>query len=73
MMAASAPQAKIREDLGSEAGDVAEGVKFLPFPDLEESVREDADIVKSSPLVAPGTPVTGYVYDVATGGLKRIV
>lgn len=45
---------------------------FLPFPDLQQSVRDDIQIIKSSPLVAPGTTVHGYVYDVTTGELKPV-
>ena len=35
--------------------------------DLEQSVRDDVALLRASPLVAPGTPITGGVYDVHTG------
>ncbi|KAG2485672.1 hypothetical protein HYH03_015644 [Edaphochlamys debaryana] len=60
--------AKIKTDLGV---DVA-GRDFLPFPDLDQSVRDDVAIVKASPLVAPGTVVHGYVYDVTTGKVRVV-
>src|SRR3954462_10742937 len=42
-----------REDLGADASDI----DFLPFSDLEQSVREDVELIRSSPLIAKGTPV----------------
>jgi carbonic anhydrase len=51
-----------REQLGADASDI----DFLPFGDLEQSVRDDVAIIRSSPLIANDTPVTGFVYDVKT-------
>lgn len=59
---------KIKEDLGV---DVA-GRDFLPFSDLDASVRDDVKTVKESPLVAPDTSVYGYVYDVETGLIRTV-
>lgn len=38
--------------------------------DLEQSVRDDVELIRSSPLVLPGTPVVGGIYDVHTGGVR---
>src|SRR3954464_11305689 len=57
-----------REDLGADASDI----DFLPFSDLEQSVREDVEIIRSSPLIAKDTPVTGFVYDVQTGKIHEV-
>ena len=65
-------RAKISADLGAAAGAAAEKVDFLPFGDLEQSVRDDVAIVASSPLVQPGTVVRGYVYDVKTGAVTPV-
>ncbi|KAF4153922.1 hypothetical protein CNMCM6936_009379 [Aspergillus lentulus] len=59
-------RAKIREELGEDASDI----KFLPFRDLEESVREDVRFLRGSRLVQGG--VTGYVYEVERGRLVRL-
>jgi carbonic anhydrase len=59
---------RLRRDLGADAADV----DFLPFADLEASVREDVAAVRSSPLILPGTPVRGFVYDVRTGRLSEV-
>jgi carbonic anhydrase len=57
-----------REDLGTDASDI----DFLPFSDLEQSVREDVEVIRSSPLIARGTPVTGFIYDVKTGRIREV-
>ncbi|EAW25171.1 beta-class carbonic anhydrase [Aspergillus fischeri NRRL 181] len=59
-------RAKIREELGEDASDI----KFLPFGDLEESVREDVRFLRGSRLVQGD--VTGYVYEVERGRLVRL-
>ena len=61
--------AKCREELGV---DVA-GQDFLPFGDLEQSVRDDVETLRSSPLIPSDIPVSGAIYDVRTGELKTIV
>lgn len=63
---------KIRADLGEAAGDAAQPLQFLPFSDLEASVRDDVGAIKASALVDKATPVTGYVYDVHTGKLNPV-
>ncbi|MCA1667224.1 MAG: carbonic anhydrase, partial [Thermomicrobia bacterium] len=45
---------------------------FLPFTDLEQSVRDDVQAIKASPLLLPDVPVRGYVYDVNTGWLHEV-
>jgi carbonic anhydrase len=63
---------RLSDSLGPEAGSLANGIDFLPFPDVEESVRNDVATIKASPLVRPDTPVTGFVYDVKTGRLNKV-
>ena len=59
---------KVREDLGADASQI----DFLPFRDLEESVREDVSLLLSSPLLTPETVVRGFIYDVHSGRLKEV-
>jgi carbonic anhydrase len=61
-------QAKIKEDLGADAGDV----DFLPFASLEDAVREDVAFLKSSPLIGDDVVVRGFVYDVKTGRVSEV-
>ena len=57
-----------QERLGVDASDI----DFLPFVDVEQSVRDDVEIVRSSPLIPNDVEVTGFVYDVKTGRLHEV-
>jgi carbonic anhydrase len=61
--------AKIRDDLGVDAS----GRDFLPFPDLEQSVRDDVTIIRESPLLPNDIPVSGAIYDVTSGAVEVVV
>ena len=61
--------AKLAQDLGADAA----AVDFLPFADLEQSVRDDVAAIRSSPLVPDDVSVRGFVYDVRTGRLAEVV
>lgn len=58
---------KIRVDLHQNADHIA----FLPFGDVEQSVRDDIQILKDSALVLD-VPITGYVYEVETGKIVQV-
>ena len=45
-------------------------IDFLPFSDLEESVRQSVHRVRESPLTAD--VVRGFVYEVETGRLRDV-
>ena len=49
----------------------AEGMEFLPFADLEESVREGLRRIRATPLLAD-VETSGWVYDVETGRLHEV-
>jgi carbonic anhydrase len=59
---------KVREDLGSDTGDF----DFLPFQNLEESVREDVEFLLATQLLDPETLIRGFVYDVRSGRLTEV-
>jgi carbonic anhydrase len=61
----------LRGKLQAETGKDVD-IDFLPFPDLEQSVRDDVQAIKSSPFIAEDITVTGFVYDVKTGKLERV-
>ena len=42
-------------------------IDFLPFPKLEESVKDDIDYLKGSKLLKKDTHVSGWIYDVTNG------
>jgi carbonic anhydrase len=62
----------LRERLQAETGQNASGIDFLPFTDLEESVREDVRRIRESPFLDPDIPVRGFIYDVRTGLLSEV-
>ena len=59
---------KVREDLGSDTGEF----DFLPFQDLEGSVREDVEFLLATQLLDPDTLIRGFVYDVRSGRLQEV-
>ena len=63
----------LREKLAAETGADASGIDFLPFPDLEQSVRDDVATIKASPFIDQDIPVSGFVYNVKMGSLTRVV
>ena len=63
---------ELREQLGRDLGADASTVEFLPFTDLDESVREDVETIRSSPFIPSDIPVSGYVYDVSSGRLRQV-
>ncbi len=60
--------AKLREELDADASDI----DFMPFADLEHSVRDDVAFLAQSPLIADDTEIRGFVYDVSTRRLREI-
>ena len=61
-------RAKLKQELHVDAGDI----DFLPFRDLEQSVRDDVAKIKSSPLIPDNVEVSGFIYDVRTGKLLPV-
>jgi carbonic anhydrase len=61
--------AKIQSDLGVEVGER----DFLPFTNLEQSVRDDVAILRESPLIPRDIPISGAIYDVRNGTLQEVV
>lgn len=55
-------------DLGVDVHDK----DFLPFTDVEESVREDMALLRQSPLIPDDVEISGAVYDVDTGRMSEI-
>ena len=62
----------IRQKLRALYGADGDHVAFLPFAEVEDSVRADKRLYEQSPLVRHDIPVRGFVYDVKTGRLKEI-
>ena len=56
-----------QEHLKRELGVDVSNQDFLPFQDIDESVREDMRLLKDSPLIPDDVVISGAVYDVDTG------
>ena len=69
---ASNSEAELRERVGASAGKDASWMSFHVIDDQVQALREDVARVRSHPLVAEGTLVRGFIYDVDTGLLRQI-
>lgn len=61
--------AKIQAELGADAS----GHDFMPFSDLEQCVRDDVALLRASPLIPADIPISGALYDVATGRIHQVL
>ena len=59
---------KVKQDLHTSA----DHIDFLPFGNLEQSVRDDVALIKNSPLIPDSISVNGYIYDVGSGRLLPV-
>jgi carbonic anhydrase len=64
--------ADLRKKLKQELNADAEHVDFLPFKDLEQSVRDDVATIKNSPFIPKNIEVSGFIYDVRSGRLLPV-
>ena len=62
----------LRKKLKQELNAYAEHVDFLPFKDLEQSVRDDIATIKNSPFIPKNIEVSGFIYDVRSGRLLPV-
>jgi carbonic anhydrase len=51
----------------------ARSIDFLPFPKLEEAVRQDVKYLEKTKLVPENVRISGWVYEVETGKTVRVV
>jgi len=58
----------LKHELGVDVSDQ----DFLPFQDVEESVREDMQLLRESPLIPDDVVISGAVYDVDTGSMREV-
>lgn len=61
-----------QEHLKCELGVDVSGQDFLPFQDIDESVREDMKLLRECPLIPDDVIISGAVYDVDTGSMREI-
>jgi carbonic anhydrase len=63
----------VKKNLGDEAAKEIEALKFLPFPELEGAVKDDIAFLKGSKAVPDSITITGWLYEVETGKVKKVV
>ncbi|KAI0026673.1 carbonic anhydrase [Vararia minispora EC-137] len=64
----------LKESGGVDVGDALAAVgSFHEFGDVEAAVKADVAFLKAHPLVLKETVVTGWVHQVETGKVRRIV
>ncbi len=61
-------RSQVRRDLNADAS----AIDFLPFSDLDQSVRDDVAFLRASPLIPKEIPIRGFVYDVHSGRLHEV-
>ena len=44
---------------------------FLPFSDLEKSVKDDVDFLKTHELIKKDIMISGWIYDTDTGKVSK--
>ncbi len=58
-----------REDVHAQLK--ARNTGSRPFPDLEKAVQDDVASFQNYRLIAEGVSISGWVYEVETGRVKR--
>lgn len=66
-------QAELREKIGESAGVDASWMAFHVIDDQVSALHQDVAAVRSHPLIPPSVAVGGFVYDVDTGLLDRLL
>ena len=65
--------AVVKKNLGAEATKELEGLDFQPFPDLEQAVKDDVDLLKQSKAIPDIVAISGWIYGVENGEVNRVV
>ncbi|KPI42872.1 uncharacterized protein AB675_1887 [Cyphellophora attinorum] len=65
----------VEQNLGGEATAelISRNIDFLPFPDLDQAVKDDVKFLQNSKLVPDRVTISGWVYEVETGKTRRVV
>jgi carbonic anhydrase len=63
----------VGKNLGAEATKELEGLDFLPFPDLEQVVKDDVEYLKRNKAIPSNLTISGWVYEVESGMVRQLV
>ncbi|HEX5499237.1 MAG TPA: carbonic anhydrase [Thermomicrobiales bacterium] len=59
---------RLRDHFGVDPG----AADYLPFRDLDQSVRDDVATLRANPFIPDTVDIRGFVYDVHTGRLRAV-
>lgn len=62
----------VKANLGDEGEEELAGLDFLPFPDLDDAVRDDVAYLQGNKAVADSVTISGWVYEVETGKVRPV-
>lgn len=65
--------AVVEKNLGAEGKNALEGLDFQPFPQLENAVKDDVGYLKDSKAIPDSVSISGWVYEVESGQVRRVV
>lgn len=63
----------LEKNLGPEAGKECQHMDFLTFEDLDGEVKRDVEFLKASSLIRAQGGISGWVYDVNEGKVRKVV
>ena len=63
---------ELRREIADRGGGDASMIDFLPFADIDESVRTGLRRIAQSPLLPDSLVASGFVYDVESGTLRTV-
>jgi carbonic anhydrase len=62
----------VKNNLGEAAATEIEGLDFLAFPDLDAAVKAEVAWLKGKKVVPDGVAISGWIYEVETGKVKKV-
>jgi carbonic anhydrase len=69
---AKVTNAELRRLLHERRGLATADIDFLPFDDHADAMRNDVQLLRSSPYLPRELTIYGLLYDVETGGLTKL-
>jgi carbonic anhydrase len=62
----------VEANLGEEGRQELAQLDFLPFPDLDQAVRDDVAFLRASKVISDKVTISGWVYEVETGKVRAV-
>ncbi|KAI2470191.1 carbonate dehydratase [Annulohypoxylon bovei var. microspora] len=63
----------VKKNLGPGAAAEIATLNFLPFSNLEDAAREDVEYLRNSSTVPDDVIISGWIYEVETGKVRKVV